>query len=230
MWRNRVLLIPIVAMSWTTLASAQATLSDKQTTAPESKPSWVVVEEDVWLRFNDEPSQYLQQAHESFLKKEYKVTAQNLRKAAGYLQVAAQNGASRAKSALVASADELDRLAKDVESGTVKSGKDLESAFARAEHALAFDHQAKAQTAIAENQHVRAGHYLHSAVGHLENAAKWSGHQLERGAVATADGVRLLSGKLVEGSGYVVEEAGKSVKWVGEEVDKLGKLIAPHQQ
>ena len=38
------------------------------------------------------------------------------------------------------------------------------------------------------------------------------------------------AGKLVDGTGVAVDEAGKGVTWVGDEVEKLGKYIEPHKQ
>jgi len=42
--------------------------------------------------------------------------------------------------------------------------------------------------------------------------------------------VRLVAGKLVEGVGFVPDKVGKGVTWVGTEIEKLGKLIEPHQK
>jgi hypothetical protein len=53
---------------------------------------------------------------------------------------------------------------------------------------------------------------------------------LESGTVATANGVRTLAGKLIEGSGLVVEEAEKGVTWVGDEVETSGKFIESDQR
>ena len=198
--------------------------SDKKA-KPESRPGWIVVEEDVWVRLNDEPSLHMHQAHESFLKKEYGATTTDLRKAAAYLHIAARNASSDTKAALAASASELDSFAADVQAGRVKSVKSLDSAFARAEHALGADDHAKAKTALNAKHHARAGHYLRSAVNHVEDAAKWSGHKLENGTEATANGVRIVAGKLIDGSGFIVDEAEKGITWVGDEVEKAGKSI-----
>ncbi len=192
---------------------------------PKSRPGWIVVEEDVWIRLNDEPSLHMRQAHESFVKKDYGATTRDLRKAAGYLHIAARNASSETKAALTASAHELETLAADVQAGTVKSVKSLDSAFARAEHALGADDHAKAKTALNAKHPARAGHYLRSAVNHVQDAAKWSGHELERGTVATANDVRLVAGKLIDGSGVVVDEAEKGITWVGDEVEKVGRAI-----
>ena len=200
---------------------------------PESQPGWIIVEEDVWVRLNDQPSEHMQQAHDSFVKKEYAATALELRKAGAYLHVAARNGATGTKAAPTASAQELDSLAADVQAGTVKSVKSLDSTFARAEHALAVDYHAKAKTALNAKHHAMTGHYLHSAVNHVERAATWCGHEFESFvcAAATADGkARVVSGKLIDGSGFRCgTRPGKGIKWVGDEVEKLGKFIEPHQ-
>jgi hypothetical protein len=40
-------------------------------------------------------------------------------------------------------------------------------------------------------------------------------------------GAREVSGKLIEGSGWVGEEVGKAIKKCGDETEKLGKWIEP---
>jgi hypothetical protein len=224
---RRLLLASMMVLSLAALVIA-ADRADKPTdknAEPELRPGWFVVEEDVWIRLNDEPSQHMRQARESFLKKDYGATTSELRKAGGYLHIAARNSSSETRTALTASAHELDSLAADVQAGTVKSVKSLDSAFARAEHALGADDHEKSKTALIARHHAMAGHYLRSAVNHVENAAKWSGHELQSGAVATANGVRVVAGKLIEGSGFVVNEAEKGITWVGDEVEKVGRSI-----
>jgi hypothetical protein len=223
----RSFLASMMVLSSTMLAigaDRDAKPADKKA-APEPQPGWIIVEEDVWIRLNDEPSLHMHQAHESFLKKDYGATSRELRKAAGYLNIAARNASSDTTAALTASASELDSLAVDVQAGRVKSVKRLDSAFARAEHALGADDHAKAKTALDAKHHAIAGHYLSSAVNHVEDAAKWSGHKLESGTVATANGVRIVAGKLIDGSGFLVGEAEKGVTWVGNEVEKFGRSI-----
>ena len=224
------LLLLLIAATSPTIVADEKDKPDDKKAEPQTKPGWVVVEEDVWARLNDEPSRLMQQSHRSYLKKEYDAAASELRKAGSYLHVAARNGSSDTKAALSNSARELDRLAGEVRAGTVKSVKTLESTFARAEHALAADHHTKTKSALAGHQQSTAGHYLHSAVTHVENAARWSGHELESGEAATAKGIRVLGDKLVEGSVVAGDEARKGVAWVGETFEKLGKYIEPHKQ
>jgi len=224
-------LTSILVMSLSSLAiAADQNIKPADSPAkPEPQPGWIVVEEDIWIRLNDEPSHHMRLAHESFLRKEYETTVSELRKSGAYLHVLVKNASSETKAALKASAHELDRLADEVHAGTVKSVKSLEAACARAEHALAARNHAKAQSALKENHHKEAGDYLHSAVNNVENAAQWSGHELESGAVEMGKSVRIVAGKLKEGGNFVVDEAGKGIKWVGDEVKKLGTFIEPHQ-
>jgi hypothetical protein len=236
MFHPRIFLAAMMVLSLSALAiaaepksKAAGGLPAVSKAKPEPQPGWIIIEEETWIRLDDEPSHYMRQAHESFLKKEYEAAANELRKSGTYLYVAAQNASQGTKESLLASAHELDRLAAEVRSGTVKSAKTLEAAFARAEHALAAGNHAKVQSAIQDKDHQTAGHYLRSAVNHVEYAAKWSGHELESGAAETAKGVRMVAGKLIEGTSFAVDETGKGTVWVGDEIKRLGKLIEPHR-
>ncbi|HYW79369.1 MAG TPA: hypothetical protein VE890_07305, partial [Thermoguttaceae bacterium] len=112
----------------------------------------------------------------------------------------------------------------------VKSADVLKSAFARAEQALAKHHYLKASESMAQKSYHSAGHFLRSAVDHTEAAARWTGHELKAGTVAVLNGGRTVAGKLIEGSGFLVDEAGKAVELVGSEVEELGKVIEPRKE
>ena len=96
--------VMVLSLAACAIAADRADESDDKKAEPELRPGWFVVEEDVWIRLNDEPSQHMRQAHESFLKKDYGATTSELRKAAGYLYIAARNSASETRTALTTSA------------------------------------------------------------------------------------------------------------------------------
>ncbi len=197
---------------------------------PTPPEGWVIIHETVWMRLADQPGEHMKKAQVSFLKKDYKAAASEIRKAAAYLYGAASYAAQDAKKGLIASAHEMDKLAVDVEKGAVKSTGVLKATFARAEHALARHHYLKASESMAKRSYHSAGHFLHSAVSHMEGAAGWAGHELKGGTVAALNGGRTVAGKLIQGSGFVVDEAGKAVGLVGSEVEKLGKVIEPRKK
>ena len=174
-----------------------------------------------------EPGVDFQKAHEFFLKKEFKASAAEIRKGAEFLKKEAQSASDEGKKTLTASIQELDKIADEVEKGAVKSDKKLKDAFSRAEHALANNYYLKASESWAKKETKEAGHALNSAAEHLELAAHWSGHKLETGASKAISLGREVSGKLVQGTGYVSEEVGKSMKSMGDAISGFGKKLLP---
>jgi len=83
------------------------------------------------------PGDDFQKAHASFMKKDFKASAAEIRNGAEYLRKEAESAGSEGKKMLVASVRELDKLADSVEKGAVKSDGKLKGAFSRAEHAVA---------------------------------------------------------------------------------------------
>jgi hypothetical protein len=173
---------------------------------------------------------HFQKAHEFFLKKDFKAAAAEIRNAAKLLKQEAEKATTDGKKALTASVNELEKLAKDVEKGTVTSDKKLKDAFARAEHALAKHHYLNASEQWAKKDTKETGYALKSAAQHEEQAAKWAGHEMEKGTVEVLDGTRTIAGKLIEGTGWVPEEVGKGITAIGSEISKLGKKIEPKKK
>jgi hypothetical protein len=173
------------------------------------------------------PSADFQKAHESFLKKEFKASAAEIRKGADILKKEAEYASDQGKKGLTASIQELGKLADDVEKGAVKSDKKLKDAFSRAEQALANNYYLKASESWAKKKTKEAGRALDSAGEHMEQAADWSGRKLDAGA---SEAIRIgheVSGKLVQGTGYVSEEVGKSLKSMGDAISGFGKKFLP---
>ncbi len=173
------------------------------------------------------PKVDFQKAHESFLKKEFKASADEIRKGSAFLKKEAQSANGEGKKELTASIQELGKMADDIEKGAVKSDKNLKDAFSRAEHALANNYYLKASDSWSKKETKEAGHALNSAAEHMEQAANWSGHKLDTGSSEAVRTGREISGKLVQGTGYVSEEVGKSLKSMGDAISRFGKKILP---
>jgi hypothetical protein len=188
-------------------------------------PEYVIVEEDVWVVLADEPQQHFQAAHENFVKKDLKAAAVEIRKGAAFLRLEGARATGASKDALAASIKELDTLAAKVESGGVTAASDLDHAFARAEHALASEHLARAKEAWAKKDLKRAGHALKAAATSLEHAVAWAGRTGEAGVIAVIKDAGAVAGKLIEGTGWETDETGKAIEAVGMEIEKLGRSL-----
>lgn len=196
--------------------------------AVEVPPGHFLIHEELWDDLADEPGRHMDRAREAFLEVDAREAAAEMRKAATYLKITAGQAAAATKRALLRSAHELDVLAHGVEAGTVKSVSELDHAFARAAHALSHHHCAMAERSWAAEQTARAGKQLRAAADNLERAAARTGKALQ---TATGDAVkdaRIVSGKLVEGTGFVFDEIGKGFAAFGRQIENVGKGIEPH--
>jgi hypothetical protein len=212
--RNKILCLSVLFLSLTIILLALPSLTGSQTaqkTAPE--------EEGTVSDF--------QKAHEFFLKKDLKAAASEIRKGAEVLKKEVGNATEEGKKVLTASIQELEKLANDVEKGTVKSEKKLKDAFARADHALAQHHYLKASESWVKKETKNTGNALKNAAQHLEQAAKWSGRKLEAGSSEVVKGAREVADKLIKGTKWVAEEVSKGIKDIGNEISKIGEKIKP---
>lgn len=172
------------------------------------------------------PASDFQSANESFLKKDFKASAAEIRKGSDYIKKEAAATGEEGKRMLAASTRELDKLADSVEKGAVKSDKEIKAAFSRAEHALANDYYVKATESWARKKTKETGEALNSAAEHLEQAVDWSGHKLKAGASKAIKEGREVSAKLVAGTGYVSQEVGKGLKNMGDAISDFGRKFA----
>ena len=173
---------------------------------------------------------HFQKAHEFFLKKEMKSAAFEIRKGADFLKKETENSTQEGKKVLTASIQELEKLANNVEKGTVKSEKELKDAFSRAENALARHQYLKASESWVKKETKNTGNALKDAAQHLKQAAKWSGHKFEAGAAEVIKGALTAADKLIEGAKWTAEEVGKGIKDIGNEISKLGEKIKPKKK
>jgi len=173
------------------------------------------------------PASDFQKAHASFLQKDFKASAAEIRKGADFLKKETGTAGDEGKKLLTASTRELDKLADSVEKGAVKSDKQLKDAFSRAEHAVANNYYVKATDSWAGKATKETGEALNAAAEHLEQAANWSGHKLKAGATKAVKEGREVSAKLVAGTGYVREDVEKGLKNMGDAISEFGKKILP---
>ena len=174
-----------------------------------------------------EPASHFQRADELFLKKDLKTAASEIRKGAAFLTQKAKSATEESKEGLNASAQELEKLAGDVERGGVTSEKQLRETFARSYHALSNYEYRRASESWAKKETRETGQALANAAQDVDQAAKWSGRELEAGTADTVDYARTVGGKLVKGAGWTVDEVDKGIKGIGSALSKLGEKMEP---
>ncbi len=121
------------------IQKGSATLAQTSTNQapPNAKRDATTVEKKSSTSPRDELKEHFHKARESFLAKDARAAAAEIRKGAMLLKLEAGHAKEEAKEALTASSHELEKLAQRLEKGTVTSSQDLRRAFARADRALA---------------------------------------------------------------------------------------------
>jgi hypothetical protein len=234
--RNVILgfIVDLVIMMLIAVAGAQAFGSSMeqatvaQTTnnqaPPQATKSPTAVEGKNAVAAVGEPEEHFRKARESFLKKNVKAAAAEIRKGAAFLKLETSHATGEVKEGLTASIGELERLAQGVEKGTVTSTQELRRAFARADRALAKQHFQKTAESWSKKEINKAGHEL-KAANDVELAAAWAGYKLDATTAAVIKDARAIAAKLIEDAGWTTDEVGKGLDAVGKEIEKLGKQI-----
>ena len=150
-----------------------------------------------------------------------------IQKGAASMKREAASATVEGKKLLVASAQELEKLASGMQRRPGTSGKTLDKAFARAHHALALHYYQRATESWAGKESQKAGEDLKTATNHLEQGLVWVGHEPEAGGAAVIKSTRLLAEKLIKGASWKPAEMETRLKAAGKEIDKLGRKVKP---
>ena len=188
---------------------------------------WLVVDETSWYPYVDEPDRHFQNAHQSFVAKNYDKAAEEIRKGEAFVKLEARRASGDAKHSLNSSAQELDQLAVDTKKGTVKSVREADNAFERADRALAQSHEIKAKESWAKKETAKTGYEMKAAALSLEQSAAWAGSEAKSGVSAVVSDTRTLAGKLADGAGYAAAEVDKDIHQLGIEISDLGHKALP---
>jgi len=181
-----------------------------------------VVQEEVLVPLIDQPERHFHMASKYFARGDRSHAAAEIRVGAALLKLEAGRHDATNKIGLEDAAKHFDDLASEVARGTVKSPKELNYAFARADLALARHYNEMAKASAARNEHEKTGQWFKGAADSVEDAAGWSGHKLAAGGKATVHDARSLGAKLEGGAKWTADEVGKCVSDLGSEIERLG--------
>lgn len=192
-----------------------AQTSSSSVTTPQAPP-----QENPAVQANE---QNFTSARESFLKKEYKAAAEEIRKGIKFMKTEETRATAAGKKMLTASINELDALAKDIEKGSVATVDSLDNAFTRARDAIASNpHVQSAET--------KASEAAKDTSSGLKRGLSWTGDKLGAGASAVAKGTGFVVGKAIEGTGWLGKHTGSALNSASRSVENFGKGMQPKKQ
>jgi hypothetical protein len=195
---------------------------DKPIKAPDG---YVIIEEDDWAYFMEDPAFYLRQGRENFLNNELKSAALDLKKGAIFLKVEASRATDEAAKQLRESAAELETLAKSIEQGRVQSVSKIDRALSRAYYALSVHYYEIAKEARMRNEFKKVGRRISASSYYLERTLVRSGQKAETSTRSVMNRVLSVAYKIWEGTGWTVEEVGRTMSDLCKEIEKVGTRI-----
>jgi hypothetical protein len=193
---------------------------------PPAPEGYLLVNEEMWSQLMDEGGRHLDRAREAFLHGHSRVAAMELRKAAIMMRIDAAHGHDRADVPVLKSARELEQLSHTLlNAQNTANIDDLDAVSSRALIALADHEQVKAALALKHNHVHRSGYYLRSAADNMERAAFRARVAISTSASITLKDARIASSRLVEGSGYAVDEVGLGIEALGRQIKHFSQQI-----
>ena len=219
-YRTALTTILIVSFTSITWCQASAVLASSATT--EGQPGIVVVPEDVLTPLIDEPEHHFHMASSYFARGDRIRAATDIRAGAALVKLEAARHDATNRAGLEDAAKQLDDLAAGVATGAVKSPKELNDVFARADLALARHYHEMAEASMAQDGHDKIGYWIEGTANSLDDGAEWSGHKLAAGGKASVSDAQSLGVKLEGGAKWTADEVRKSVSDLGSEIDRLG--------
>jgi tetratricopeptide (TPR) repeat protein len=182
--------------------------------------------EDAWGLFLGETQVYLKQARESFRSRDMAGAAGDMRKAGACMELEGFGSSGDAKGLLERQIEALEKAAKDVESGSLKSAKRLGRRFAGAQYALARVHYMQADRYYAQNYYRRAVTALQATVTDLERSASWAGKDMKSSSIRVVKQIKDMSRKNREGLRVSPEEISKAISELKKAISRLETLVA----
>jgi serine protease Do len=167
--------------------------------------------------------QHFQKAHESFLKKDFREAASEIRKGEALFKQKVTQAKGEGKQVLADSVQKLDKLADQVQKGAVPSVQELDHAFAQAYYALANYFRLKALDAWAKRETSEMGRDLEAAALHLERSLNWTGHRIGDESAVALQEVRRLGERMEKRAELTASEVNKGIDAIGKEIEKAGK-------
>jgi hypothetical protein len=186
---------------------------------------WLVSDVTTWYPVAEEPQRHFGAAVEAYAKKDYKAAATEVRKAAAYIRLESTRAVGEIKKGLDVANAQLEKTARALDQGALKADKEMDQAFANANHALALAHRAKAAESWTHKAYAQAGYELKAAAHGLESAASWTGAEAKSATAAAAADARTVGDKLASGGVWAKDEVAKGFESLGSALNKLGQSI-----
>ncbi|MBI5118563.1 hypothetical protein HZA56_19010 [Candidatus Poribacteria bacterium] len=201
--------IAFTVMMWCGVAAAQ-----------DGQGDWY---DDTGIYLVHDVDRHFYDARVDLLEKSYAEAAEEIRTAAGFIKMKANRSSEEAEKDLMASYEELKKLADKVQRGSVDSVEELNTAFAHAHTALAMNNYMQGEAAWKMKDQKNAGSSMRAAAMHLERAVAWTEYEGEKIMLDAAKAAATMAEKMLKKDTVASGEVDKAIKDLGKAIERLSK-------
>jgi len=219
----KILLVPLIFLSVLTFSTLAPAADKKQIKAPEG---YILIDEDDWAYFMEDPAAYLREGREHFLANEMTRAAFELRRGAVYLRAEASRASDVASINLRRTAGEIESLADEIERGGIQSVSSIDGALSRAYYALSSHYYDLASKSRIRKEMEKTSARLSASAYYLDRAIERSGKKADSAARALINRVTKTAAAIRRGTGYSIEELGRTMSDLGKEIERTGDAIS----
>jgi hypothetical protein len=195
-------------------------------TPGKSLNGMIQLPEEVVIVLDQDLDGHLQKARENFTQKDLPAAAADLRKAAALLKLEAGDAFTpEDKKLLQTSAQELDKLAAEMQQEAPVSGTELNHAIARTHYGLAMHYYLQATEDWTKKATAQAEHDLRDAANHVQQGLASAGVTLTAATRTALVEARVLATKMTAETGSMLDRFGEGYRAVGQAIEELGKRL-----
>jgi hypothetical protein len=219
---KKMLLVPLIFLTVLTLSTWSIVADEKHRKAPEG---YILIDEDDWAYLMEDPEIYLREGREHFLANKMKQSAFELRRGAVYLRAEASRASDAASTKLRLAAGEIESLADEIERGGIQSVSKIDGALSRAYYALSAHYYELASKSRMGKELEKTANRLSASVYYLDRAIERSGEKADSAAKTLMNRVTKTAGAIRRGTGYSIEELGRTMRDLGKEIERIQDTI-----
>lgn len=173
--------------------------------------TWLHLEDETWQATLQKPQRHFERALVLLSKRRSSDAADEIRRGAGYLRLAAAGASADELRALDQQVAKLTSLAQRADLGDL-SAAELQAALVGVEAACAASYLQQAEREYEARQAAKASRTLGQAAARLRARGHWLGEDVQSASSAVADELELLADKLGRGESLTLQRLKQSLR------------------
>ncbi len=206
------------------IIAASLALTSPVSMAQSGEPSFVAVDENLWVTFYDVPSHRFRAIRDAFVRRNFESASRDLVTSASYLKIESGRALPAIAGRLEDVAAQMTSISQNIGDRNV-TGTTLDQLFGRAHWLLAQHYLHFARDSRSANNNRMAGRYLWAAAHHLERAVLWSNARIDKNVVTTLEELRDLASRLQDSEKATAARKEKPIARAEKLLVKLGADI-----